>query len=125
MLYDIIELRYAYDHNPGELLEEAVNDKRLIFNARSLQKIGFESLPEISVAVERAMTVCRSNGLSIKEHFKPIYLSDQRTHTVLKDWKLSKMAYMLAILNGPTHNSTVARLQLEMLKHYMETSTIE
>jgi hypothetical protein len=120
MIHNIIELRYAAAHELEDAVEEAINDQKLTFSARSLRDIGFNSLGEIASAVERAMMICSRNGLAIREHFRPVYLSDNSTHTIFKDWKMSKLAYTLVIINGDTANCAVARLQLEMLKTYLK-----
>jgi hypothetical protein len=120
MHYDIIDLRYTMDFSANDLLEDAINDKNLRYNARSLREFGFESLTEISLAVERAMKVCSSNGYGVKEHFKPIYIADQDNHTILKDWRLSKLAYTLTVLNGNVDNIAVSCFQLELVKRYLK-----
>src|SRR5688500_9050535 len=100
MPFDIIEFRTGRESAAADALEEAINDQHLIFSARSLVDMGFATLPEISMAVERAIKVCSTNGLLIREHFKPIYVADHDTHTVSRDWKLSKLAYTLVMING-------------------------
>jgi hypothetical protein len=121
MLYDIIALRDTYSGGEWEAVEEAVNDRALVFNALSLRKIGFESLVEINKAVERAIAICYHNGVSPREHFKAIYIADEETHTIRKDWKLSRLAYTLAIFNGASDNANVARLQFEIVKNYLDS----
>jgi hypothetical protein len=118
MQYDIIALRDTYASGEWEAVEEAVNDRALAFNALSLQKIGFESLAEINKAVERAISICYHNGVSPRAHFKAIYVADEETHTIRKDWKLSRLAYTLAIFSGSSNNSVIARIQFEILKKY-------
>ena len=125
MLQSIIDVRYVRDSEAPDALEEAMNDQNLIFNAASLRDIGFNSFIEITGAVERAMAVCNCNGLSVKEHFKSIYISDNDTHTLQRDWKLSKLAYTLTILNGASDNPLVARLQMAILKKYLDQSEKE
>jgi hypothetical protein len=115
----IIEFRNSPDHQFMEI-EEAINDSRLLFHATSLESIGFDSLYEINDAVQRAITICCDNGVAVNEHFKPIYISDNDTHTLRKDWKLSKLAYTLAILYGAPGDPRVQRLQFEILKQFVD-----
>jgi hypothetical protein len=119
MLYNVIDVRYTPREEAWDAFEEAMIDHKLVFNARSLCDVGFEPNNEVTAAVERAMRICSSNGLSIKEHFKTIYISDSDTHTVQRDWKLSKLAYTLAMMNGASDNPMVGRLQFEVLKNYL------
>jgi hypothetical protein len=121
MQHNIIDVRYARDPEVLDAIEEAMNDQNLVFNATSLKAIGFESLLEISKAVERAMAVCNCNGIEVKEHFKSIYISDNDKHTIERDWKLSKLAYTLTIINGASDNPMVARLQFAILQKYIDS----
>ena len=119
-MFDIIEYRTTFENTTVDALEEAINNQNLIFNARSLADMGFATHAEISAAVERAIRVCSHNGLPIKEHFKPIYIADYNSHTVSRDWKLSKLAYTLVMINGTCDNPMVGRLQLEILNKYLK-----
>ena len=117
---EIIDTRYTLASDIVDALDEAMTDRNLIFNATSLRNVGFGSLLEITEAVERAMAICNCNGLPVKEHFKSIYISDCALHTLQRDWKLSKLAYTLTILNGACDNPAVARLQFTMLQKYLK-----
>jgi hypothetical protein len=119
-----MELHPSSDHI-SNVLEDALNERNLIFTAASLTNMGFESMDEIAQAVERAITICNCNGLSVTEHFKTVYISDHDSHTVRRDWKLSKLGYTLVMMNGSCENPVVGRLQIEMLKKYMAHSRDE
>jgi hypothetical protein len=119
MLNYIVEQSPARDHL-GDLLEEAMNERHLLFSANSLRNVGFDSPADIAKAVERAISICICSGLSATEHLKAIYLSDNDCHTLYKDWRLSRFAYTLVMLNGSCENPVVGRLQIEMLKKYLK-----
>jgi hypothetical protein len=119
MLNSIVEQSPARDHL-SDLLEEAMSERQFFFNASSLRNIGFNSPVEIAEAVERAISVCNCSGLSANEHFKAVYLSDNDSHTLCKDWRLSRFGYTLVMLNGSCENPVVGRLQIEMLKKYLQ-----
>jgi hypothetical protein len=121
MLQDIVEINPP-QHNLSDRLEEALTDRNLIFKASSLFELGFKSHLEIADAIDRAMTVCDGAGIPVSDHFKMIYLSDHDHHTVLKDWRLSKLAYTLMMLNGHCDNPAVARLQIHVIKKFLEGS---
>ncbi|MFD1001155.1 hypothetical protein ACFQ21_17640 [Ohtaekwangia kribbensis] len=120
MSVNTLEVRQFLCNAPWDAVEEAIHEQGLVFNTRSLVDIGFDPCDEIGSAVERAMQVCNYNGLRLNDHFKPIYVSDNDTHTVRKEWKLSRLAYMLVMLNGASDNPMAGRLQYEVLKVYMQ-----
>lgn len=120
MINSILDTRYFTETDFSEPLQDAMNDSNLIFNANSLLDIGFSSVAEIESAVERARSVCLNSGLVISQHFKTIYISDEGDHTVQRDWRLSRLAYTLSILNGSSDNPLVARVQMTILNTYLE-----
>ena len=124
MQYNIIDFRTLPESVNSREIEEAINDRKLLFKAGSLIEIGFASMPEVTAAVERAMKVCYNNGLDIQEHFKAIYISDNDKHTICRDWKLSKLAYTLVMINGACDNPMVGRLQLEILNRYLAAKSV-
>ena len=115
----ILDMRFSGETNYSNVVDEAMNDRNLIFTANSLLDIGFRSSVEIEECVTRAKSVCTCNGLPLHQHFKSIYISDENHHTVQRDWRLSRLAYTLAILNGSSENPLVARLQMAILNSYL------
>jgi hypothetical protein len=120
MAVNTLEVRQFLGNAPWDAVEDAIHEQLLTFNTRSLVDIGFDPCDEICSAVERAMQVCNYNGLPVNDHFKPIFVSDNDAHTVRKEWRLSRLAYMLVMLNGASHNPMAGRLQYEVLKVYMQ-----
>jgi len=113
MLVEIFE--NYYNHSLAEFME-AMADRDLIFRASSLHKILHDE-NEINFALSRAMRVCNNCGLPIREHFKAIYMADDAVQSIKIDWKLSKLAYMLSILNGNPENPIVGQIQIKLLKN--------
>jgi L-rhamnose isomerase len=106
-----------YDKNSHpQLIEfiEAIVDRNLLFRASSLESI-FKNMDEINRAVEKAVTIYYSSGMSIPDNFKMIYISDGDKKYIIKDWMLSKQAFCLVMLNGDPSNLNVGRIQLEIL----------
>ncbi len=122
MSVNTLEVRQFLANAPWDAVEEAIHEQSLMYTTRSLVDIGFDPCEEICSAVERAMQVCNYNGLPLIDHFKPIYVSDNDAHTVHKEWKLSRLAYMLVMLNGASNNPMAGRLQYEVLKVYLQKS---
>ena len=116
---NILDKRFAIQTDYANVVEEAMDDQNLIFTANSLLDIGFQSRSEINECISRAKAVCTCNGLPLHQHFKSIYISDEDHHTVQQEWKLSRLAYTLAILNGSSENPLVARLQMAILNSYL------
>lgn len=117
---EVIELSELGRNSKADVVDEAWNDQRLIFSAASLQRIGLDSFSEVSRAVECAMDICCKHGLPVEKHFKAIYVGDGDSHTLQKDWKLSKFAYTLAIFYSGSDKPALRRLQVEILKSYCD-----
>jgi hypothetical protein len=119
MITSILDTRSSIDTDYSAVVEDAMNDSNLVFTGNSLLDIGFNSYGEIEDAVHRARSVCRCNGVPVHQNFKDIFISDEDHHTIQRDWKLSRLAYTLCIINGSSENPLVARLQLAILKTYL------
>jgi hypothetical protein len=122
MITSILDKRFTTGHDYSGVVEDAMNDQNLVFTANSLLDIGFSSTVEIDEAIHRARAVCNNSGLPLHLHFKSIYISDDGHHTVQREWKLSRLAYTLVILNGSSENPLVARLQMTILNTYLSES---
>jgi hypothetical protein len=119
MITSILDTRFSMDTDYSAVVEDAMNDCNLIFTGNSLLDIGFKSYSEIEDAIQRARSVCRCNGVAMHQHFKVIFISDEDHHTIQRDWKLSRLAYTLSIINGSSENPLVAQLQMAILKTYL------
>jgi len=103
-----------------QVVEDALNDLHLTFRATQLHAMGIGSMEMIEKAVERAISVCTSNGILIEEHFKTVYIADNDSHCLSKDWKLSRLAYTLVLINAESSSPLVGRMQLELLNCYLQ-----
>lgn len=91
-------------------------ERKLRYYASELRKVlALPALSYLDDALQRAMKVCRSQQLELEEHFKPVYRCEETG--VVKDWKLSPLAWCLVILNADPASPEVARMQLALLKN--------
>lgn len=104
-----------------ELFLEMLTEKELNFYADTLENV-YTSTDELNSAVVKAIRICQSMGLPLNEHFKAVYLYDNDAHSVRRDWKLSKLAYYLSIINGNPANPIVGRMQIELLGQFFGRS---
>lgn len=95
--------------------QEALVARELYFSTSSLESI-YKSTEEITEAIAKSIKVCRHAGISWDQHFRAVFLCDNESHSIKKDWKMSKLAYCLSILNGNPDNPFVGKMQLELLK---------
>lgn len=93
---------------------QGVRNRKLLYYASDIQQM-LETEGEIQLknAVQRAMDACRSQGLPLSDHFKSVYRCQEMA--VLKDWKLSGLAWCLVLLNYSPSHPAVARMQLTLL----------
>ncbi len=94
---------------------DQVYQSKMSLLASSLLEKGL-SPDEINEAVERAFHVCEAAGISTRQHF--CFLYTQRGQGLMRDCKLTRMAYQLVLLNANTKNKAVASFQLKVLSKY-------
>ena len=116
--YGIVEVRNQRIPRHIQEFMHAVADMELYFTAASLKGI-YRSEREIELAIGRAMSVCKTIGLPLELHFRRRYISDSVHHTMEQDWRLSKVAYCLTLVNGDPENPMVGKIQWELLKRMM------
>lgn len=100
-----------------ESFMDALYSTRLPFLASDLLKEGFAPA-DIAKALRRATTICRTSGIDLREHFKPVY-----THYrdgLVKDCKLSRLAYGLVLLNSRPDQGATASWQLNLLSQVLQ-----
>ncbi|WP_439882966.1 hypothetical protein ACSX1A_07310 [Pontibacter sp. MBLB2868] len=99
---------------------DSMADRNLTFYASDLLQVtGYESMEELSQALKRATEVCNCMHLPLRENFKVVYRS--KAGSVVQDWRLSPMAYLLMVINSNSQNDLVAQLQVEMVKRVLNT----
>lgn len=96
-------------------LVEAIYDSELIYSSIDLYSLGIESPNEIDAAVMSAIQTIRRADLSPQQHFKYIYLTDIKSGNILHDWRMSKMGFLLTLLNANTTNSLINQLKIELI----------
>lgn len=112
----IVDL-YSETANPiFNKFAEALIDMELCYRASSLKDV-FETSYDISHALQSAMSVCLQAGIPLRKHFSIIYVADNQVLST--DWKLSRFAFCLVLLNGDTARPMVGRMQLELLRHLL------
>jgi len=69
---------------------------------------------DITDAIRRAMTACKTAELEMRQHFAPFY-TQQLNGVLIKDCKLSRLGYGLVMLNANVHVPAVVKWQLKAL----------
>ena len=72
----------------------------------------------INEAVRRAMRIAKTANLEVREHFYPLY-TEYRGNLV-RDCKLSELAYGLVLLNAEPDNQEVAKWQISLLERVLK-----
>ena len=108
---------------PGILndFEEVLHSLQFKYNTNQLVVAGLQP-DEITMAMSRAMKVCRLNGIEVAEHFRSLYVFDENTGATYCDWRMSRQGFTLVILNAPHSNTAIARWQWELVNTVTETS---
>lgn len=69
---------------------------------------------DIVEAIRRATASCRTAGLEVDEHFKPLYSSYRGS--LVRDCKLSRFGYYLTVINARPDSEITARWQQKLLE---------
>ena len=76
---------------------------------------------QINDAVVKAISVGRSSGMDIYQHFRPVFSGIDRE--IISDCKLSQLGYGLVLMNADTELQTVGDFQVSVLQEYFINST--
>lgn len=120
----LVQLEAEQFENPSFVaFLHSLQESKLRYYASELQNIlEMNTLESLEAALLRAMNVCRHQQLDLAEHFKPIYRCKESG--VVKDWKLSPLAWCLVMINADPANPAVARMQLTLLAKSIEAEAI-
>ncbi|MEO9870585.1 hypothetical protein [Ekhidna sp.] len=115
MKYSIIKSEPIFSDETMLDFIEAIRNREFLYRASSLMETD-EQFDQMVEAVNRAMKACLLRKIPIHDHFQGIYLTNAKTHETIQDWKLSRLGYVLVILNGDPRNQLVAKTQIELAK---------
>ena len=107
-----------YHHNGFEKFLESVFDRELKFLASELTMFGVGSPDDLSNAIDRAIEICYTAQIPIKQNFKPVYICDNGQ--VICDWRLSSLGKKLVLFNANPANPIVAKLQIQLLNNSIQ-----
>jgi len=72
---------------------------------------------QITNAVVKALRVAKLSDMEVHKHFMPVFSALDRQ--IIKDCKLSHLAYGLILMNADTEVSSVGGFQISVLEHYL------
>ncbi|WP_114780653.1 hypothetical protein [Botryobacter ruber] len=96
-----------------EFMDSLADSNLTLYASDFLKLSGCHTMEEIGQALMRATAVCNNMHLPLRENIKVVYRSQDGT--VVPDFRLSPMAYMLMVINSDTCNNLVARTQAELV----------
>ncbi len=101
-------------HRMIDDLEEAIIMHGLSYSTTSLRGLisRQEAIEDVIRDVDDAL---RLAGRSRHEHIRPIYSAVSRSGAVVRDWRLSRLAFFLFILKCRSTSPELARLQIRIL----------
>ena len=107
---------YGRNDEPYESLEaylDALRSSKMTFLASSLLEEGL-SPSDIMEALRRATTACRTAGLQVEDHFKPVYSSYRGS--LVRDCKLTRTGYLFMVINAPADSPCAANWQYRLIQ---------
>jgi hypothetical protein len=84
------------------------------YNTGHLLLAGLSS-DDIGYAMGRAMKVCKMNGIDPRDHFRSLYVFDEKNSFTYCDWKMTREGFTLVVMNSPSTNEAIAHWQWEMV----------
>lgn len=72
---------------------------------------------QISDAVSAAIKVVNSSGIEAHKHFMPVFSGLKAG--IIKDCRLSRLAYGLVLMNADSKLAAVSAFQVDVLKNYL------
>ncbi len=108
-------IRYDFRlHDQMAEFREKLHQMEFIYNTGHLAIAGV--LPaDINTAVRNAMKVCTINNVEPADHFRSLYVFNEKNHATYCEWLMSRQGFALVIINAPHTNATVARWQWELV----------
>lgn len=96
---------------------DLIESKNLIYFASEISNFfGITDEQHIREALSRSISAIKQSNLPQKLHFRRIFI--EKNGSVVEDWVLSEIAWKLTILNLPPVNSTIARMQMKLIKNF-------
>lgn len=113
-------LIYKTDYEvPSSILNfmEFYYNSQMNYLASDLLKKGL-SPEQITKAVKEALVIAKSSGMERDQHFRPVFSAINKE--IIKDCKLSQLAYGLVLINADPNLKVVGNFQAKVLKHYLD-----
>lgn len=101
---------------PGtpEDFEEVLHSLEFKYNTGHLALSGLKP-SEIRTSINRAMKVCRLNHIDTADHFRSMYIFDEKTGNTYCDWRMTRQGFTLVVMNTPAISPAIARWQWELI----------
>lgn len=112
--YELVSWYETQIQDTVAAFSHALNETELNFTSGSLSNL-LGSSQDVSTAVTRAMLVCLQAGLPVQRHFRIFYTFNHNAGQIESNWKLSKLAYCLALINGHPGHPVVSRMQVALI----------
>lgn len=106
-----------YEMNTYHELEdfaEMIHSIELKYTTRHLLLIGLTN-EDIQAGINRGMNVCGLNGIDSGDHFRSVYIFDEKTSRIYCDWRMTRQGFTLVIMNTPASNPAIAHWQWELI----------
>lgn len=98
--------------------EELVHSLEFRYSSRHLLIAGIE-VAEMPETIARAMRACKNAGIETRDHFRSLYIVDEKTSGVFRDWRLTRQGFALCIMSAAGVNKTIACCQWELANNSM------
>jgi len=101
-------------------LEDAILHAELKYDCRDLYGLGIDSLNEVEAAIRNSIGILLRAGLSPQQHFRYVFLTDIESGKTFHNWEMSKLGFLLTLLNIQNNNPQFDRLKIEILNRFLQ-----
>jgi hypothetical protein len=107
-----------FTHGAPDDFEDILHSIEFKYTTRHLALSGLKE-EQIEKAINRAMKVCRLNGIDTSDHFRSMYIFDEKSHVTYCDWHMTRQGLALVVINAPVISETIANWQWELVNCVM------
>ena len=94
--------------------EEAYYNSKKLYSINQLTITGSFSEEQVIEALKKALLLCKLAGININQHFKRVYVYDEKNETMFVDYRMSKRAFNLLMMQSPSLNENRAKWLWEL-----------
>lgn len=104
------------DNSANNVFVDNILESELKYSCKDLYKAGIDNEAEMKNAILKGIQTIKQAGLIPQYHFKHIFVTSIETGKVYNDWRMSRIGFLLSIMNASGNNPTLNNMKIEIAK---------